>query len=233
VVRYRNVSESKPESKQVIVGYDTTYTILPAYTEINPIFPIDTHESLAILPFTTSTDNSAVGIEIAEEIEYALLSVNRDQPYKIVNRTQLSEILQEKVLENTGFITSEEIMNTRKILSIDGLITGHVSAKNDSYIRFFLKAIDTKDASIVYNNRYEGMIDNCMNEITDLFYLNRIQSGFDTTYIYDPIMGNKTVYTRHTVQRPYTTRVPDKGKNAVLYLLLSAGIIVALIASSK
>jgi len=186
VKRYRWVNkpytayDSVPYTVKKKVPYQGSKDV-PNYVTIDPVFP-STHDGpllLAVLPFTSSTGNEYDGIEIAEEIEYEMQKHPRaESTYKIFNRTQLGAIFTEHELSRGISPSQKSIFQTKKLLGVEGLITGHVKEKSQNEVSFILKAINTDDATTCFTQRFEGDYDESIYDVVDVFYESRIRDGY-------------------------------------------------------
>lgn len=173
VVKERDVTVKVPyqEAKEV-----------QKFKTIPPVFPLpkDRPMLLAVLPFTSSTGHEADGIEVAEEIEYALQKhPEASRKYRILNRTQLNAVFTEKELAGLDLKT---IKQTKQFLNVEGLITGHIKHKTVGTLSFILKAIDTEEAGVLFTERFEGKYDQSIKDVVSVFYDQKVPNGWITTY---------------------------------------------------
>jgi len=179
VTKYRD--DYVPEQQEVKVSYKDP-KLIPRYKTIPPIFPLNKKPMLlAVLPFTSSTSMPEHGVEIAEEIEFAMLKHPRatENRYRLLNRSQLENVLKEKKIQYNENSYSE----LRTLLNVDGLITGHVKIKALGMVSFIIKAVDTRDASILFSERFEGPENVAVNQAVNVFYDQQVIDKIDTTFV--------------------------------------------------
>lgn len=204
VVKERDVTVQVPyqEAKEV-----------QKFKTIPPVFPLPENRPmlLAILPFTSSTGQEADGLEVAEEIEFALQKhPEASRKYRILNRTQLNAVFTEKELAGLDL---KMIKQTKQFLNVEGLITGHIKHKTDGSLSFILKAIDTEDAGVLFTERFEGKYNQTIKDVVSVFYDQKVPDGWITTY--------ETKYKNETKKEEYEV------KETNIYLIIIWGVAIA------
>jgi hypothetical protein len=207
VTRYREVQV--PHEENVDVPYSEEVSV-QKFRDIPRVFPLpeDRPMLLAVLPFTSSTGYDNDGIEVAEEIEYGMQKHPlAEANYRLLNRTQLNAVFTEKELAGLDVTT---IKKTRRLLNVEGLITGHIRSKGSGQLSFILKAINTEDASVLFTQRFEGDYHQTIQDVVGVFYEHRIPDGWETKTITKYKIEKKTTY--ETEKEPYKVEEFDQGK---------------------
>jgi hypothetical protein len=215
VVHTRQVQVPYTESVQV--PYTETKTIRN-YSKIPPVFPLPNNRpmNLAILPFTSETGKVNDGLGVAEEIELAMQKhINSNKTYKIFNRTQLNNVLTEQEI---SALSNSSIQKTRRLLNVEGLITGHVRYSSSDSLSLILKAIDTSNAQTLFTERFEGKYQQTIQDVVGVFYEQQVPAGF--IEVAEKKTRTEEVNKYRTEEQSYSESEFDSGSTLSLFILI-------------
>ena len=104
-------------------------------------------KTIAVVDFTDIQGNiTELGRFLAEEFSVAF--AERQQGFKVIDRTHLKSIIREHKLSATGLIDPDTARKLGEIAGVEALITGSITPFGDS-IRLTIKILDTQTAMII------------------------------------------------------------------------------------
>lgn len=146
--------DSEIIAEYVAKNYDPNYWDAD-YKNIKGLYK---NNSIAVTQFTSSGISSEIATALSNEFEYEISKLSKD--ITVVERTQITKLLNEQGFQQSGVTDSEDAVKIGKLLGADYLVVGSVSVVGSTY-SVTVKIVSVDEGSIIdsASMKHQGDID--------------------------------------------------------------------------